>query len=91
MESLTNRIQMLNQHFDYVPYNNCYYFYKICVILAYCKDIQILNLGNEINYKGKTYLVYNLVMYIYYRKITKSKMPSLFEPIWIELKFSNLL
>ena len=65
--------------------------YKICVILDYCKDIQILNLGNEINYKGKTYLVYNLVMYIYYRKITKSKMPSLFEPIWIELKFSNLL
>lgn len=72
MECKKDRLQLLYNHFNDVPFSNCYKFYKICIILANCKNITILEKGKFIQFENNTFEVFDFVMYIYYKSITKS-------------------
>lgn len=69
---LNNRLALLNNHFNDIPFTNCYKFYKICLILAHCKNVDIFDQGNFIYFEGNTFVLFDLVMYIYYRSISKN-------------------
>lgn len=91
-KNLKNRIALLNSHFNDIPYVNCYKFYKICLIMAHCKTIYIYDEGNFIYFEGNTFLVFDLIMYIFYRSITKQiKLNITYELLCHKLQILKLL
>ena len=87
------RCKMLNSHFNDVPFKNCHKFFKICLILANCKNVKIFDNGNFIYFEGNTFFVFDLVMYIYHKSITTQNFiyNCTYEMLCNQLKISKML
>ena len=92
IKTFRERLALLNNHFNDIPFVNCWKFYKICVILADCKDVHIFDQGNIIYFEGNSFIVFDLVMCIYYKSISKKiKLITAYEMMCNKLRFLDLL